>query len=412
MNTIPAALAAKEPKHYFAGTHRRLTPEETLEAYGPLLPRFQITRLADITDLDCLGVPVFLAVRPNAKGLSVAQGKGLSRAAAKASAMMESIECWHGENINKPLRYESVVEMRNSGLVVCEVGALMLRNDRRTRLDVPYLWVEGYDLLKERSCWVPWEAVSTNFVLSPNHLPTFFMSTNGLASGNGVLEAICHGLLEVIERDAITLWEVGGGRRERPIAPEAVPNLACRQFLEDWAKDDLNVLLWNITSDLGIPAFAATMFDGLRGHRTRTVGMFSGYGCHLSASVAVARAITEAAQSRLTVISGSRDDLLPHDYLNCRNEDDLADVLEISRLRKSIDMPPDIATPSFNGDLARLLDAVRHAGIENVVAVNLMREEIGVPVVKVVVPGLEGVSLARNCALGKRAEARLAELAT
>lgn len=96
MNTILAALTRKEPKSYFAGTHRRCPPEETLAAYGPMLPRFQITRLADITDLDCLGVPVFLAVRPNAKGLSVAQGKGLTRVAAKASAMMESIECYGG----------------------------------------------------------------------------------------------------------------------------------------------------------------------------------------------------------------------------------------------------------------------------------------------------------------------------
>src|SRR5262249_42558185 len=82
-------------KHYLRGTHRAAAPAETLRRFGPCMASVGITRLADITGLDAIGLPVFVAIRPTSRALSTAQGKGLDRDAAKASAMMESIESWH-----------------------------------------------------------------------------------------------------------------------------------------------------------------------------------------------------------------------------------------------------------------------------------------------------------------------------
>lgn len=392
-------------KRYFAGTHRCRTPEETLDAYMPLLSRFQVTRLANITGLDSLCVPVYLAVRPNAKGLSVSQGKGLTAAAAKASAMMESIECWHGENIRKPLRHGSVADMQSCGLRVCDVERLPRRRGGRGRRDLAMFWIEGYDIIGEEHCWVPWETVSTNFVVSPHHLATFSMSTNGLASGNSLLEATCHGLCEVIERDAIRRWMSQGGSDGR-VNEDAV-DPASRAILDRLASRGVHTLLWDATSEAGVPTFAATIFDGIEQHRARTVGMFSGYGCHLSPSVAVTRAITEAAQSRLTMISGSRDDLLHDDYRNCRNEDDLARLMDLWGKRPGLtELPHDLATPTFEGDIARVLDALRSIAIESAIVVDLTHEDIGIPVVKVVVPGLESMVPGRIGDPGERAAAR------
>src|SRR5690242_16782687 len=84
-------------KRFWTGTHRCQDPEQTLAAIRPLLPRFGITRLADLTGLDCLGIPVAAAHRPAAATLSVAQGKGATLTAAKVSAAMEAIETWHAE---------------------------------------------------------------------------------------------------------------------------------------------------------------------------------------------------------------------------------------------------------------------------------------------------------------------------
>src|SRR4051812_31442956 len=94
-------------KHYVRGTHRVRPPHETVAEYRALMPRLGITRLANVTGLDTIGIPVYVAIRPNARCLATSQGKGLDHDAAKASALMESIETWHAEVIVNPTRWES-----------------------------------------------------------------------------------------------------------------------------------------------------------------------------------------------------------------------------------------------------------------------------------------------------------------
>ena len=88
------------PKRFRLGTHRVRPPEETWEALRGVLPRVGITRVADVTGLDRIGIPVWQAVRPASRSLSVSQGKGATPAAARASAVMESIELWHAEDLS------------------------------------------------------------------------------------------------------------------------------------------------------------------------------------------------------------------------------------------------------------------------------------------------------------------------
>ena len=72
--------------------------------------------------------------------------------------------------------------------------------------------------------WVPFELVSADYTLPlPPGSGCFQASTNGLASGNHPLEAVCHGLCEVMERDASTLWRLSGdGRDRRALDPSTV----------------------------------------------------------------------------------------------------------------------------------------------------------------------------------------------
>src|SRR5215213_7437677 len=104
------------PKTYHDGTHRTVSPTATLERLGPLLAPMGITRVANITGLDHVGVPVVITCRPNSRSLSVSQGKGIDLAAAKASGLMESVENYHAERIVLPLRLGSFNELRH----VCE----------------------------------------------------------------------------------------------------------------------------------------------------------------------------------------------------------------------------------------------------------------------------------------------------
>ena len=69
---------------------------------------------------------------------------------------------------------------------------------------------------------------------------------------------------------------------------------------------------------------------------------------------------------------------------------------------------PSLAGDSFDADLQGMLQRLRAVGIEEVVSVELSRPEIGIPVVRIVVPGLEGMHTKANYTPGARAQARLA----
>ena len=73
-----------------------------------------ITRIANVTGLDTIGIPVVMVCRPNSRSVAVSQGKGLTLAAAKASGVMESVEGYHAEHIALPLKYSDYEELRYS----------------------------------------------------------------------------------------------------------------------------------------------------------------------------------------------------------------------------------------------------------------------------------------------------------
>jgi ribosomal protein S12 methylthiotransferase accessory factor len=99
-------------KAYRKGTHRTLTPTDTLERARPLLSNLGITRIANVTGLDRIGIPVVMVCRPNARSIAVSQGKGLNLDAAKASGLMEAVETYHAEHITLPLLLGSYAELR------------------------------------------------------------------------------------------------------------------------------------------------------------------------------------------------------------------------------------------------------------------------------------------------------------
>lgn len=382
-------------KGYTHGTHRACDPAETLARYRPRAAELGITRLANITGLDVIGLPVWVAVRPNSRGLSTSQGKGFDAASAKASAMMEAIESWHGEHIERPLRHDSYHALQRRVAVV-DVTRLNTYADAVLRPDTPLLWIEGYDLMKECPMWVPFDCASTNYVWSGRGgaQASFVTSSNGLASGNHLLEAIAHGLAEIIERDAVTLTEaeLRAGAPARRIDTRTLDDPQCIAVLELLARADVLVSLHDITSDTGIPTCACTIVDRAERAYWRTLPAFSGYGCHPSPAIAALRAITEAVQSRLTHISGSRDDIFTADYRRGGNPDDLRRYRELAETT-----PPAVdfarlrsrATATFEGDIAAMLDSLRRVGVDSAVVVDLTRPELGIPVVKLVVPGME-----------------------
>src|SRR5262249_50546781 len=139
--------------------------------------------------------------------------------------------------------------------------------------------------------------------------PLFAATSNGLASGNTRDEAVAHGLYEVIERDAIHRSTSAG---PMPAAdPATVPPLAAG-LLAQYRSARVRVRITVVATPLRVPCFSVTIVsDGF------PLPVY-GYGCHLDAQVALCRALTEAAQVRVSVIAGARDDLDDHLYARLR----------------------------------------------------------------------------------------------
>lgn len=387
---------------------RLVSAEETLARVKPLFPLFGITRVANVTGLDTIGIPVVMVNRPNSRALAVSQGKGPTLAAAKASAVMESIESWHAERATHlALRIGSYEDLRYS-LPVVDPERLPSHMDSAYTPYHQLLWAEGTNLKDGDSLWIPYEMVHTNYTLP---LPTghgcFQATSNGLASGNHWVEAVVHGLSEVVERDARTLWNLlpGEAQEETRIDLETVADPTCRQLLAQFARAGVAVGVWDQTADTGIPTFMARIVQANGGPGV-TVRPAAGYGTHLVPEIALSRALTEAAQSRLTFISGARDDMRREEYDHFLAEEQQA--LWLKRLRlgatvRDFNTVPSWQGQSLRGDLEEMRRRLARVGVEDIIVVDLTRAEIGIPVVRVVVPGLEGIDTMPNYCLGARA---------
>ena len=377
-------------KAYRAGTHRSAAPEETWQRLEALLPAFGITRLANITGLDCIGIPVYMACRPNSRSLAVFQGKGLDPAAAKVSAAMEAIETFHAEAIDLPLKLASYEELRYTHSVV-DVARLPLSRDGLFDPLRPILWIEGKDLLSAAAKWLPFELVHANYTLpSLTGSGSFAATTNGLASGNHFLEALCHALHEVIERDAVTLWKLASEdhQRARRLDLATIDDPQCRKLLERFEIADIDAVVWDVTSDIGVPAYLAL----IAGRSEATGAPEFGAGCHLCRGIALARALTEAAQARTTYIAGSREDITAAHYAaDARRQRHMMarEIIDEQAPPLSFDETRTRVHDSFEQDLEAILAALESVGIEDVLAIDLTKPSLRIPVVRVVVPGLE-----------------------
>ena len=107
-----AGEALEAPATFVDGTHRAASLEATWARFSPRMRAAGITRLADLTGLDTLGIPVFAAIRPMGRSLSTQQGKGLTPLAAKISALMESLETWTAERVAGPIVRGSYRKLR------------------------------------------------------------------------------------------------------------------------------------------------------------------------------------------------------------------------------------------------------------------------------------------------------------
>ncbi|MBL8590800.1 MAG: YcaO-like family protein [Methylobacteriaceae bacterium] len=363
---------------------------------------FGVTRLARVTGLDTVGIPVWSAIRPNAKTLAQSQGKGIDDAAAAASALMESIEVATAERDDHPHISASIADLVARGAQFEIMDHLRRSGKSRLMKRERTEWMAGLDLISGAYVYVPKECV----VMTDGHgRDRYWQSTDGLASGNTVREAIFHGLCERIERDATALWLL---RTDEEVAEACVDHAEFGDHVLDTLirrveAAHLQVRLFDLTSDLGIPVFAAYISPPA----SSNVGAWSyfdlsaGYGCHPIPARAAIRALTEAAQTRLTTISGARDDFDPSIYADKLDPSLHIFARCVPRRQTNGRRAPD--DRSISRSVEDIVDHLRQRSISPIVSVVLDDRQGEFAVVKTLAPLLEGPPGDRENPFGPRA---------
>jgi ribosomal protein S12 methylthiotransferase accessory factor len=358
------------------GTDRARPPSATLEMARRAATTVGITRVADITRLDTIGICTYQAVRPAAKTLSVSQGKGVTPELAILSALMEAIELWHVEQPMTPAASAASRDIEHLGY---PVEALALSAPSILHDALPLDWVRARSLLDGTETLVPVDVVRLSLEQKAGwNPPVFFESTNGLASGNTLVEATLHALYEVIERDAMTAAVTNGGDRGVCVDPRTLESALVDEFCSMIERAGVGLEVRYVPSATELPCFLAWISG-----EDYPAEMY-GFGCHLNAEIALTRAITEAAQTRLSYIAGARDDLR-HDVDDAGTKRRRLPQTEGAHVKELIADP--VRQASLLDTLGYVVERATAAFGHAPMVVDLSRKDVGVPVVKVVAPG-------------------------
>ncbi|WP_318764699.1 YcaO-like family protein [Agrobacterium fabrum] len=356
-----------------------------------LLRRFGITRVGDVTGLDIIGIPVWFAARPNSRGLSVSQGKGLFADQARLSAIMEAIEGAVAEETRRHVAtFGSIEEMRNKGVPLIpfetvgriDPDALDLRKERA--------WVKGTSIRQQQEVFAPYELIGMDFRAEfPWDRQAFRMSSQGLAAGFDHDHTVFHALLELIENDASFLVDTFETRAITPqpfLFPAGMDSLL-DDLIQHLSNIGLPPSFFDLTNALGVPVVMASLPRSLQAEDGPATRSAAGAACRPSTHAAAMAALLEAIQSRLTDISGARDDLSPLRY----QRDLSTSGPTASRAQPLRQMPADLNFPESDLSLPPWRQLAEHLfarGIEDIHVFPLETEVSGLHVVRVLPSGL------------------------
>ena len=382
---------------YFNGTHRIIPPAKTIENHENKAKIAGITRITEITDLDRVGLPVFSAIRPTAEdgAISIYGGKGISKDHAKASALMEGFERYSAE---KQESDETIIadlnEISKKGRYI-EPRSLNLpkKYEKEDISKIPIEWSISHDLISDNDYYVPTNAIYHPYIPKENAQSLFKSNTNGLASGNNLEESILHGILEVIERDAWSIFELTH-KNYSQINLDTIENDIINDALLKFENEGIKIKLMDFTADIDIPTIAASADDTvLKDPGLLTLGM----GSHLNPEVAVLRALTEVAQSRATQIHGSREDTVRADFAREAGYERMKRINKyyFKQEENQINLSDieDKSTSFITQDIDIVKEELIAHDISKILYTDLTRPEIDVSVVRVVIPEMELYSI-------------------
>ncbi|AMK13686.1 methanogeneis marker protein 1 [methanogenic archaeon mixed culture ISO4-G1] len=370
---------------------RTVPTKETLDRVLPLLGIAGMGEPEDITGTDNLGIPVFSIDRQHtALGKpKYYNGKGATREQAEASAVMEAIERYSAE----PREDDEIVygsyNQASEIMMTCNPIDLILplrvldRYNRNTEI----AWVEAYEMFRGCPIWVPACAVYYPYN-AEDDLQLFSWHTNGIAAGNTIEEAILHALFEDIERDAWSIAEFNDRANADVLIrdKDSVP----AKLIEKFNDQGVEIHLKDLTTDIGVTTIGAAADDV----RTKDPEMLCiGVGTHLDPEIAAIRAITEVAQSRTTHKHGMK---INAQLQKATVEMGYEKMKKLNHMwfgehprKVYLEDMENRATDYVLDDIEVVLQSLMDCGFDQVICADLTRPELGIPAVRMIVPGLE-----------------------
>jgi ribosomal protein S12 methylthiotransferase accessory factor len=402
------------------GGYRSVTPEETIERHAHHVS--PITGVVEVLERQPMATKAMRAyvaghnlVASDSRGTSrtlrnYSGGKGTTDAQAKASALCEALERYSG--VYEGYEPQVVASFEQLSPAAIHPNACMLYSDEQyrhrdewnargskctrvpPRFDetVQLRWSPVWSLSRQEFRYLPTSYCyygCRDFPDNPGMSGFCNPCSNGNAAGNTLEEAILQGLLELIERDAVAIWWYNRLRRPE-FGLESLHEPYIAELAEQY--EDLGRRLWllDITSDLEVPVFAAvsSRCDG-------TAPILLGFGCHVESRLAALRALTEMNQLCLAALGLDRERSdSPAADEETRNWLERASLAEHEYLVADPAAGPVRASDHQSPPFEDIRDAVRSCqstvekrGLE-VLVLDQTRPDIGLPVAKVIVPGL------------------------
>ena len=248
-------------------------------------------------------------------------------------------------------------------------------------------WIKAQSLAGAATCQFPYDLV----VRRRTGCGTRQAESTGLAAGRTPQHAKLSGLLEVVERDAVGLWW-WGGRTAREVDPRIAKGLVATDLICQ-IRQDVERRTWflDLTTDIGIPVVAALSSDAAG----RSV--LAGFAAHPDMAKALERALLELCQMEtaqlLSLMKQSQlgaEKLQDQDRIWIERYDRLhcADYPALTKVARFAASPAEMTSTKPGSDLQQVLGKLSAAGFD-AWSVDLTRDQVGIPVTKILVPGLQ-----------------------
>ena len=170
-----------------------------------------------------------------------------------------------------------------------------------------------------------------------------------------------------------------------------------RDLAVAWHAIGVDLAVRRVPNGFSLPCFQACLFQQDESH----INLAAGHGLHLSPDIAVARAVCEAAQARLSHIHGGRDDIVDHYERLAQRTVQQRREATAQEVAQWFDRTRQVAFEAIAGcmpgtaGIGTLLDVVRERlagqGVRAALRYRFPLDLHGLHVVRVVVPGLEHV---------------------